>query len=84
MPFNALFGLSTVYLDMLGLLKLLRITRISPVIRKSNAPAWFKVYLQMGRMFLMIIIALHVLCCMWHRIVGIEEQWVQNMDFMYV
>lgn len=69
---------------MLGLLKLLRVGRISPVIRKSNAPQNIKVYLQMARMFLSIIIALHLLCCCWHALVTINEGWVQNMDFMYV
>jgi hypothetical protein len=38
----------------------------------------------MARMFLMILIALHVLCCIWHIVVGVDERWVQNMDFMYV
>ena len=69
---------------MLGLLKLTRVFRISPVIRKSNASQDYKVYLQMCRMFLMILIALHVLCCLWHAVVGVNEAWVQNMDFMYV
>lgn len=44
-PFNALFSMRTEFLDMLGLLKLLRVSRISPVIRKSNAPQGVKVYL---------------------------------------
>ena len=69
---------------MLGLLKLLRIGRISPVIRKSNAPQNIKVYLQMARMFLFILIALHLLACGWHYVVAIDQGWVQNMDFMYV
>ena len=83
-PFNALFNTDTVFLDLLGLLKLLRIGRITPIIRKMNAPQHIKVYLQMGRMFLFILIALHVLCCIWHAVVSTEEAWVQNMDFMYV
>ena len=37
-PFNALFGKSSLLLDMLGLLKLTRVSRIAPTIRKSNAP----------------------------------------------
>ena len=38
----------------------------------------------MARMFLFILIALHLLCCLWHAIVAQNEGWVQNMDFMYV
>ena len=83
-PFNALFNADTTLLDMLGLLKLTRVGRISPVIRKSNAPQEIKVYLQMARMTLLIFISLHVLCCVWHYVVGLNEAWVQNMDFMYV
>jgi hypothetical protein len=37
-PFNALLGRSSLLLDMLGLLKLTRVSRIAPTIRKSNAP----------------------------------------------
>jgi len=37
-PFNALFEANTVFLDLLGLLKLLRVTRIGKTIRGSNVP----------------------------------------------
>jgi len=40
--------------------------------------------MKMSYMFLQICIALHVLCCIWHFVVVVEERWVQNMDFMYV
>ena len=83
-PFNALFAKSSLLLDMLGLLKLTRVSRIAPTIRKSNAPSDIKVYLQMAKMFLYILVALHLLCCIWHFVCGTNEGWVQNMDFMYV
>ena len=83
-PFNALVKTDTIFLDLLGLLKLIRVQRIAPVIRKSNAPQSLKVYLQMTRMFLYILIALHLLCCIWHAVCVSNEGWVQNMDFMYV
>ena len=83
-PFNALFAQDTLLLDMLGLLKLTRVGRIWPVIRKSNASQNIKVYLRMAMMFLAILIALHLLACLWHFFVVIEQGWVQNMDFMYV
>ena len=83
-PFNALFDSNNLLLDLLGLIKLTRILRIAPVIRKSNAPQHIKVYLQMTKMFFYILIALHLLCCIWHWVIVINEGWVQNMDFMYV
>ena len=38
----------------------------------------------MTRLLLYILIALHLLCCLWHFVVTTNEGWVQNMDFMYV
>ena len=85
-PFSAFAsgtGGATNVLDALGLLKLLRMNRLSTTVKRSNLSQDIKVYLKIIMMAFFLIIFIHVLSCCWFAIVSKQERWVQNMDFMY-
>lgn len=69
---------------MLGLLKLLRIQRLSAAVQGSNLPQGTKVYLKILMMAFKLMLVMHVLATIWFALVIRAERWVQNMDFMYV
>lgn len=71
-------------LDALGLLKLLRLSRLYSTVQKSNLPHDVKVYLKVVMMAVFLFVFIHVLSCIWFAVVSKQERWVQNMDFMYV
>ena len=70
-------------LNMLGLLKLLRIQRLSAAVTSSNLPQGTKVYLKILMMAFELLVVMHVLATVWFALVVQNERWVQNMDFMY-
>jgi len=71
-------------LDALGLLKLLRLSRLYSTVQRSNLEKNIKVYLKVVMMAIFLIVFMHVLSCIWFLVVSAKERWVQNMDFMYV
>ena len=68
---------------MLGLLKLLRIQRLSAAVTSSNLAQGIKVYLKILMMAFQLLVVMHVLATIWFSLVIQSERWVQNMDFMY-
>jgi len=69
--------------NILGLLKLLRIQRLSVAVTSSNLPQGIKVYLKILMMAFELLVVMHVLATIWFMLVVDAEKWVQNMDFMY-
>ena len=70
-------------LDALGLLKLLRLSRLYTTVARANLSQDVKVYLKVVMMAIFLLVFVHVLSCFWFKITSIHERWVQNMDFMY-
>ena len=68
---------------MFGLLKLLRIKRLSEAVSSSNLAQGIKVYLKILMMAFQLLVVMHVLATIWFSLVIMSERWVQNMDFMY-
>ena len=73
----------TAILDALGLLKLLRLSRLYSTVQRSNLEQEVKVYLKVCMMAIFLLVFIHVLSCIWFAVVSQRERWVQNMDFMY-
>lgn len=71
-------------LDALGLLKLLRLSRLLKTVQRSNLAQDIKVYLKVMMMAILLMVLIHLLSCIWFSITNIDQRWVQNMDFMYV
>jgi hypothetical protein len=70
-------------LDIIGLLKLLRMQRISKFIANLNSDASFKTFLKMLMLVLYTVVFLHLLACLWFVITSEEEEWKLNMDFIW-
>ena len=88
MPFNVLFkvdkGLTKDFLEALGLLKLLRLSRLLKTVQRANMAQDIKVYLKIIMMAIVLFVMIHVLSCLWFSFTVLHERWVQNMDFMYL
>lgn len=69
--------------NLLGLLKLLRIQRLSAAVTSSNLAQGTKVYLKIVMMAFQLLVVMHVLATIWFFLVVNYQRWVQNMDFMY-
>jgi len=70
---------SGVYFDLLaalGLLKLLRLGRLYTTVQRANIPQDIKVYLKVIMMALLLLVSIHVLSCIWFKIVSDKERWV--------
>ena len=68
---------------MLGMLKLVRVTRINVVIRNLNAKSDFKAFLKVLWLVFSLFLYNHVIACLWYYIIIIKEIYVPNKDFIY-
>lgn len=86
-PFNSLIqssqGVIATLIELLGLLKLLRLTRLYVTVQRLDTEQEIKVYLKILMMTIILLVFIHVLSCIWFLVVSKQERWVQNMDFMY-
>lgn len=86
-PFNSIFnsgdGIIKSFIELLGLLKLLRLTRLYVTVQRLDTEQEIKVYLKILMMTIILLVFIHVLSCIWFLVVSKSERWVQNMDFMY-
>ena len=63
-------------IDALGLLKLLRLSRLYTTVQRSNLPQDIKVYLKVVMMAIFLLVFIHVLSCIWFAVVSKMERWV--------
>jgi len=74
-PFSSFFelfvteGIFLQILSALGLLKLIRLTRIYPTLRKQNLPYDQKIVIKIILMTFFIIVALHMISAIWFFLV---------------
>ena len=81
-PFDKLSG-NNDYLPMLGMLKLVRVARISVVITNLNIRSGSKALLKVAWLITSLFLYLHVVACLWNYIVRDEEKWVPNKDYLF-
>ena len=67
----------------LGLLKLLRLSRLSTTVQRAHLPKDVKVYLKVIMMAIFMFVFIHLLSCFWFSVVARNQRWIQNMDFMF-
>jgi len=83
-PFDDLSSSGGSFLQIFGMLKLFRITRMSQVITNLNIRVDVKVFLRVIQLFFYMGLYIHVFACVWFVIVESTESWVLNMDFIWV
>jgi hypothetical protein len=80
-PMDDLFTLNS--LEIFGILKLLRISRLNIIINKLNVKDEVKSMIKLMQLVFLLFIFLHVLGCIWFWIATVEELWVPPLDFIY-
>jgi hypothetical protein len=80
-PFDKLAGGNEV-LPILGMLKLIRVFRISMVIRNLNIKSDSKASLRVLWLIFFLFLYLHVIACVWYFIVKDNEEWICHYDFV--
>lgn len=68
---------------MLGMLKLVRVARISVVITNLNIKSGSKALMKVAWLVTSLFLYLHVIACLWNYIVRDTERWVPNKDFPF-
>ena len=73
-PFSAFLGggdssLGS-FFDALGLLKLIRLSRLYTTVQRSNLQREIKVYLKVIMMAILLVIFMHLLSCIWFKVVS--------------
>lgn len=62
--------------QMLGLLKLIRVARLSRVIKYMNLKSNLKMTLRLAKLILFLFLYLHIICCVWFYIVDMRNEWI--------
>jgi len=71
------------FLQFFGLLKLIRLFRISQFIRDVNSDVETKVGLKIIAVIAAVVLIMHCLACIWFYVTRIEQIWRLNMDFIW-
>ena len=69
------------FLKLLGILKILRLTRISGVIMNLNTSKENKAACKVAYLIFMMFMYIHIFACLWYSIVSSNETWIPNVDF---
>lgn len=80
----AIFGGSTAGLQLFGVLKLVRIARLSKIIAYLNVKEDFKLILKLIKLVFFLMMYLHLLGCTWFFIVKQKEEWIPPLDYVFV
>lgn len=87
-PFDTIglmiFGDSTAGLQLFGVLKLIRIARLSRIITYMNVKEDFKLTLKLTKLIFFLIMYLHLLGCAWYFLIKHDEEWIPPLDYVYV
>jgi len=81
-PLDDFFG-GGIFLQFLGVLKILRLGRISNVILNLNTSQRTKAAYKVVYLIFMMFMFIHVMGCLWNYIVEQDESWIPNMDFIW-
>ena len=83
MPLDDFFGGGSFFLQFLGVLKILRLTRISSVIMNLNTSQETKAAYKVVYLIFMMFMYIHLMACAWHMAVQANENWIPNVDFIF-
>lgn len=81
-PLADLFG-GGALLQFLGILKIIRLVRISGVIMNLNTSQETKALCKVVYLIFTMFMYIHLMACMWYIIVSENEDWIPNMDFIW-
>lgn len=70
--------------QLFGLLKLVRILRLSRLIAYLNIKNDLKMSLKLVKLVFFLVLYLHILGCMWFFIAKQDDKWIPPLDYVYV
>jgi len=73
----------SIALEVIGLLKIIRILKLSNFIQNLNIDTSVKVLLKMLQMVLYLVMSMHIIACVWFFLVKQEEVYMLNLDFIW-
>ena len=84
--FVGIFSSNAGDLQLLGLLKLVRVLRLGKIISHLRTKDNVKMSLKLLQLLLFLIIYIHLIACIWFLLVsadiGTEDEWIPNLDFI--
>ena len=75
---------SVVALQLFGLLKLIRVLRLSRIIMYMNLREETKMGLKLAKLVFFLVMYLHCLGCLWFVIVKPFREWIPPLDYVWV
>ena len=69
-------------LEIFGLLKLIRLSRLSRIITRLNFRDDVKIIFKVLELIFTLIVLIHCLACFWYYVVENEKDWVPPLDFI--
>jgi CRP-like cAMP-binding protein len=78
------FNDNSVILDFLGLLKLVRVLRLSRLITYLNLKNELKMSLKLIKLIFFLVLYLHCLGCLWFFIVNFDKDWIPPLDYVWI
>jgi len=67
-------------LPLFSLLKLIRVTRLGRIIEKMNVKEDTKLAMKLAQIIFFLIMYIHILGCVWYKIVKTDESWQAPLD----
>jgi CRP-like cAMP-binding protein len=69
--------------SLLGMLKAVRVLRLSKVIQSLNIRQDIKAYLKLLKLVFYLTIYIHFIACIFYYVVDLEKKWLPGLDFMF-
>lgn len=82
LAFTAVQSGSLVF-NLISLLKLARVLRLSRLITHLNIRNELKISLKLAKLIFFLVLYLHCVGCIWFYIVKKDENWVPPIDYMF-
>jgi hypothetical protein len=72
------------FVSLLGMLKIVRVTRISKIIANLNAGTELKATYKVVNLVFQLFLYIHVIACLFYYVVVFnEEKWIPPLDFIH-
>ena len=75
---------SSIFLQLLSLLKLVRVLRLGKLITHLNIKNEYKTSLRLVKLLFFIVLFVHCLGCAWFKIVTGNKEWIPPLDYVWV
>ena len=70
-------------LKVVAILKVVRIMRLNKLIGKLSVDEETKAYIKIVKLVFMLFLGMHLLGCLWYKIVMVAQEWVPTPDFIW-